>query len=215
MVNKYCVIGDIHGEFDKLKPLFEKIPKDRLIIFLGDYINKGLKSKEVIDFLIKCNIEFNCKFLLGNHDYYFLQYVEKKLSFAEFAGIGGLGTLKSYLNIAYGDVYKQLIKKLPNSHIEFLLSLQLYYEDDNYFFSHSGINSEKPYSRQKEDLINNFNFFEQKLLINKTIICGHFIQENNKPYISNDLIGIDTGCGVNNGSLTSLLIPEKTYFQYP
>ena len=62
---KYVVIGDVHGELDKLLVLMEKINKlDRIPIFVGDLQDRGPNSKEVIEY-IKSN-NFLC--VKGNHD---------------------------------------------------------------------------------------------------------------------------------------------------
>ena len=70
--DKIFVIGDIHGCIDLLNRLMDKIPwrpdKD-LLIFLGDYIDRGEHSKEVVDYIIaikRCSLYVDC--LLGNHD---------------------------------------------------------------------------------------------------------------------------------------------------
>lgn len=56
-MNKYCVIGDIHGDLFNLVSLLKNIKiENRILIFLGDYVNKGNSSKETIDFLIKFNL---------------------------------------------------------------------------------------------------------------------------------------------------------------
>ena len=58
------IIGDVHGEFDSLKALKDKLPQNANLVFVGDLVDRGKKSKEVIDF-VKDN---NYLCVLGNHE---------------------------------------------------------------------------------------------------------------------------------------------------
>lgn len=67
---KHYVIGDIHGEYQTLLALVAKLPKDAKLIFVGDYINRGKESKEVIEF-----VQHNAFVALkGNHEEYLLKF---------------------------------------------------------------------------------------------------------------------------------------------
>jgi serine/threonine protein phosphatase 1 len=208
---KYLVIGDIHGDIVKLKSFdFEKYA-DRKFIFIGDYINRGDFSKSVISLLIKVKRKYDSVFLIGNHDYSLLKYIELD-NFYNFAVLGGIETIQSYSNIIKKDIHKEFLSKFPKSHREFFETLTEYYEDDKYFFCHAGINTDVPFSRKLLDLINNTDFEALKEhTLNKKIVCGHFIQENKKPFVSENLICIDTGCGAKEGPLTFLLLPEEIF----
>jgi len=79
-MNKIFAIGDIHGCLDKLEELIGKIPadprKDRLV-FLGDYIDRGTQSREVVDYVINLKHTYkNIFYLMGNHELMFLNYLE-------------------------------------------------------------------------------------------------------------------------------------------
>lgn len=72
-VSRIILIGDIHGHYIEFRKLLSKLkynPKDDQVVVLGDFITKGPDSFKVLDYLIKNNIE--C--ILGNHEYYVLQY---------------------------------------------------------------------------------------------------------------------------------------------
>jgi serine/threonine protein phosphatase 1 len=69
-MKKTFVIGDVHGEFDTLFKLIEKLPQESDLIFVGDIIDRGAKSKEVIEF-IRTN---NYKCVLGNHEQFMIDY---------------------------------------------------------------------------------------------------------------------------------------------
>jgi len=64
------IIGDLHGEFDTLLALVAKLPKDAELVFVGDLIDRGAKSREVIEFVRKNN--HAC--VLGNHEQMMIDY---------------------------------------------------------------------------------------------------------------------------------------------
>ena len=105
------VIGDIHGMLDPLKKIITEIRKLHYlcsqevekIIFLGDYIDYGPSSKEVIELLL--GLEFDTVFLAGNHEDLFLQYLRnsdlfKKYGNIYFRGNGGQETLYSFFLVS-------------------------------------------------------------------------------------------------------------------
>lgn len=212
-INK-IVFGDIHGEKENLTEILSMVSTNDELIFLGDYINHGTESKKVVDTLIQLKDSFKVTYLVGNHETYLLQYLNKEISFFDFASIGGLATIKSYLNTELNsNVFTKFYESIPPSHLNFYNDLRYYYEDSEYFISHSGINYKNPFSRTLKDLTTNTNLNDQNNKLNKVIICGHFPQKNNKPLISENLICIDTGCGKNGGKLTAIKIPDKQIIQ--
>ena len=103
------VIGDIHGMFDPLKRLVNKLMERHYrgvegyeierLIFVGDFIDYGPSSKEVLDLLI--DLPFDKVFLMGNHDDLLLQFVNQSDLFQEhgnvwFRGSGGQQTVMSF-----------------------------------------------------------------------------------------------------------------------
>lgn len=70
MRNRLIAIGDIHGEVGKLNSLIDKLDlqKQDRVIFLGDYIDRGKHSKEVIERILNLSKEIECVFLKGNHE---------------------------------------------------------------------------------------------------------------------------------------------------
>jgi len=67
---RLIAVGDIHGQFDMLRELMGKIKPSQndLFVFIGDYIDRGDKSKEVLDFLIDFSLKYSAVFLKGNHE---------------------------------------------------------------------------------------------------------------------------------------------------
>ena len=71
------VIGDVHGEYDILMQLIHKLPINAKICFVGDLIDRGANSCEVIEFIINNN--YDC--VMGNHEELFLEYAPNKDEF--------------------------------------------------------------------------------------------------------------------------------------
>ena len=78
-INKVVIFGDIHGCMDPINEYFEKNPFDENTnyIFTGDYIDRGLQNKEVLEFLISIKDKKNCVFLEGNHEKWLRIYAQK------------------------------------------------------------------------------------------------------------------------------------------
>ena len=188
MSNRLIAIGDIHGEIEKLNLLIEKLKPtlNDTIIFLGDYIDRGKDSKAVISRLIDLKKEPNCIFLMGNHEDVLLNVLKtKNTEYVEhWLSIGGIATFKNY-----GDTF------LPLSHIKFLKGLKLYYQTEDYFFVHAGINPVKSLQEQEKSdfLWIREDFIYKKHNLKQKIIFAHTPFE--VPFIQPDKIGIDTGCG--------------------
>ena len=98
MNGRLIAIGDIHGEFYKLENLLEKlaIQKDDTLVFLGDYVDRGMYSKQVTDRLLELSKFCKCEFLKGNHEYYMLKSFEgDKNAEYFFMTYGGVHTIDS------------------------------------------------------------------------------------------------------------------------
>ena len=96
---RLIAIGDIHGEINKLNRLIRKlnIKSDDTLVFLGDYIDRGRYSKQVVNKLIELSKICNCEFLMGNHEYCMLMTF-RGIDWAKtyFYNDGGEETIKSY-----------------------------------------------------------------------------------------------------------------------
>ncbi len=207
------VIGDIHGMKNEMISLIHSLPFDDkdLIIFLGDYIDRGYDSKGVIDFLINFKkIHPNTICLIGNHEDMLLSFMEGKFDREIYFFNGGEKTLKSYgippSEYAYAKRY------IPQSHLDFLNNLSLYYETDRYLFVHAGLKPGIPLNEQRRNdlLWIRDEFIYSKKDFGKRIVFGHTVFE--EPLVMDNKIGIDTGL-VFGGKLTSLELPIlKFYF---
>ncbi len=222
------VIGDIHGRADLLRELHDLIEADAsdrpastspLLVYLGDYIDRGRGSRDVIDILIGEPFpDFERIFLKGNHDDSLLQFLEEPASGSGWFGMGGLQTLLSYgVSVPSGvatperleDVRRGLKAALPKAHLDFLLSLELSYEAGDYFFAHAGILPNRSLARQDpEDFLWGHNtFLRSEKAHEKIIVHGHFV--TSEPDVRANRIGIDTGAYFSN-LLTCLVLDGES-----
>ena len=234
--NKYervFAIGDIHGCSNELifllnyLEIYEKLdPQKDLVIFLGDYIDRGPNSKKVIDFLIGFREEYpNTRFLKGNHEDSMLMFFGCEGSFeADRASIcggylhptnGGVDFCKSYgIDLGGIDPQKHSLKLslLPDVHRSFFLELDYGLILDDMVFVHAGILPNVPLEEQKkEDLLwIRDRFIGRKHGLDKTIIFGHTPFKD--VFKVEGQIGIDTGLVFGN-KLTCLEVFSEKLFQ--
>ncbi|HHO75297.1 MAG TPA: serine/threonine protein phosphatase [Deltaproteobacteria bacterium] len=211
-MNRTFAIGDIHGCLGKLEDLIARIEpeKDDLLIFLGDYIDRGTDVREVIDFLIDLAIKIPCIFLRGNHEDMFLEFLEFGTNRTMFFANGGLKTIDSYIRPSSFVSHDQVAMALPETHRDFYASMKWYYEDPGYIYVHAGM---KPHismqEQERQDMIwirDDFIFSGEPL--EKKVIFGH--TPFARPFVKQDKIGIDTGA-VYGGCLTAVELPQETF----
>ncbi len=97
-------VGDIHGRADLLSALLARIDDDlkthpaadALQVFLGDYIDRGPSSQQVIEMLLQRRRQHDLVLLKGNHEDYLLRFLNDPSILAEWWRIGGLDTVLSY-----------------------------------------------------------------------------------------------------------------------
>ena len=209
-MSKIFAIGDIHGSFDRLQALMQKIPIDfarDTLVFIGDYIDRGPASVEVVDYLIDLNKRVpGIIFLKGNHEDMLEKYLEGTDRFTYMLN-GGQNTLDSYLS---RNLQSELYP-IPADHMAFFKSLRLYYETEAYIFVHAGLRPKVPLaSQESEDLLwIRDKFIYSKYNFGKTVIFGHTPLE--RPLVESNKIGIDTGAVYGN-ALTCVQLPELEFF---
>lgn len=213
-MNKIFAIGDIHGCLEKLKALMKKIDMDKkrdTLVFIGDYIDRGKFSKEVVDYVIGLQGEYeNLIFLLGNHEQMFMNYL-KGVDEGLYLGNGGISNLCSY-EIFISDNMEERKGKIPQDHLKFFQSLLPYYETDRYIFAHAGLRPGILLKDQTmEDLLwIRYEFIQADDDFGKTVVFGHTPMNN--PWVEKNKIGIDTGA-VYGGKLTCVELPLLKIYQ--
>ncbi len=139
-------IGDIHGCLMPLRTLVEeRLPRDAVLVFLGDYIDRGSDSAAVVSYLIRLGQERTCHFLRGNHEDMLLKTVEGAQDALHWLQNGGDATLRSY-GCAKGEWMraKDRLAFVGQAHRQFYQSLAWWWEDDRAIYVHAGIDPKLP-----------------------------------------------------------------------
>lgn len=206
-MERILVFSDIHGCYDKLCELIKKadLQKEDQLIFLGDYIDRGSDSKKVLDYLMNLKKDYDCIFLLGNHEEMFLNFINRPKISDIYLYNGGFTTLKNFqVNKEKGSNWE-----IDDKYINFIENMKLWYETEDYFFVHAGVpnkNLEEITENDKDYLIWTRDlFFQSEYIWDKIIIHGHTpIKEID---VNSEKVNIDTGC-VYGGKLSCLVLPD-------
>lgn len=213
-------IGDVHGCYDHLRQLEDLIFSDaatlegsKLIIVLGDFVDRGPNSARVIDHLLCAPPEGIARICLsGNHERMMLQFLQDPRSATQWLNFGGRETLFSYgitpwnLEAASGSAKKlgQLLQShVPAEHVSFLQNLPVLIQTPTHVFVHAGLRPGVPLPEQSEtdiltikpDLLDSAKDFEFKVVHGHTVVS----QPQNLP----NRINIDTGAYA-TGQLTAV-----------
>ena len=207
-------IGDIHGRADLLGQLLDKLEAGAevehhegghpIVVFLGDYIDRGPDSAAVIDLLLSGRpFGYETHFLRGNHEQAMLDFLDDPLQNLNWINFGGLETLISYgvqppsLNGAMADEWRaaaaELKAKLPPAHLAFLRNLERFVTFDDYLFVHAGIDPLKTLEEQSdEDLLwIRDRFIKSRRHFTHRVVHGHSI--THRPHADERRVGVDTG----------------------
>lgn len=214
-LGKLYVIGDIHGCVDELRILLRvlKFSSDDYIIFIGDYIDRGLRSREVVDEVIELSKSYQVFSLKGNHEDMIVNFLGYRGRFGgSWLKNGGEETLRSYGIVDSFDP-ERVFSSLPDEHIKFYRELIPGIRVDNYLFVHAGIDPLKSLEDQRaKDLFwIRENFLNNIHKLGLTVVFGHtpyqdvFVQRPFK-------IGIDTGLVYGN-KLSCIELVEGKVFQ--
>ena len=209
-MQKIFAVGDIHGCYEKLRALMDKIPlntkQDRLL-FIGDYIDRGPGSIEVLDYLIDLKKRSpGIIFLKGNHEDMLQKYLNGNDRFTYLLN-SGQQTLDAYLHRQdASEGYP-----VPPAHLKFLGELRLYYQTEDYIFVHAGMRDKIPLEYQTEtDLLwIRDEFIYSDYDFGKRVVFGH--TPFKQPLVQTNKIGIDTGAVYGN-RLTCVQLPEMKFF---
>ncbi|GAA0553781.1 serine/threonine protein phosphatase 1 [Rhizomicrobium palustre] len=217
-------IGDVHGRFDLLYQLLLKIfamPKAErnVLIFLGDYIDRGPSSREVIELLLRLKVPgWEIIPLAGNHEISLLEFLQNPAIYPAWKTYGADLTLLSYgvrppvLSNDIAQVHAEFVAKFPKGHAEFLSSLQHAHTEGDYFFVHAGVRPGVALEKQSsEDLLwIREEFLACERSFGKVIVHGHTPCE--APVVLPNRIGIDTGAYASNRLTAIKLYADKLSF---
>lgn len=156
-MSRTYAIADLHGRYDLLTAAFDAIAKHSLnnpsfkIITLGDYVDRGPQSCQIIEHLMaaqKAGINLIC--LKGNHEDMMVETLRKPLHPDWWVGNGGGATLISYGHAPRGNYDPSVV---PKAHIDWLNALPLVHIDKHRVFVHAGVDPTVPLDEQKEQVL--------------------------------------------------------------
>jgi serine/threonine protein phosphatase 1 len=218
------VIGDIHGRADLLAELVAVIKTDAMVrpgpgtnvvVYLGDYVDRGPQSREVIDLILSDPLpDFAEVRLLGNHDDTLLRFLDDPAIGPTWSSYGGDATLLSYGVRArpdlvgldrWEDMRRQLVRLMPADHVEFLRGLSLSCVAGDYLFVHAGVRPGVPVDKQSPaDLLwIRDDFVDSPVDYGQVVVHGHTPVD--QPDVRHNRIGIDTNAFA-SGKLTCLIL---------
>jgi serine/threonine protein phosphatase 1 len=202
-------VGDIHGHADLLHELCARIDADirkfrparPIQVFLGDYIDRGPDSRDVIAMLDQRRRTHSLVCLLGNHEACLLEFLVNPDMLAQWRQFGGLQTLMSYgltpsLNPDAAErraLAQTLVRQMPPAHLAFLRSLPITYSCGRYFFVHAGVRPGVALKQQrKEDLLwIRDDFLVSEDDFGKVVVHGH--TPVHEAELLRNRINVDTG----------------------
>ena len=221
------VIGDIHGRADLLRRLVELLRADSaerspggrpMLMFLGDYVDRGPASREVLDEMVRLKSDdwFKVYCLCGNHDQFLLDVIDRPSMGAMWLNFGGGATLASYgvrppqsgNPAAWATACEELGEAMPEEHLEFLRNTSLYSIFGDYVFVHAGVRPGVPLNRQDA---NDLTAIREAFLASadpapgRVVVFGH--TPFREPLVQPRKIGLDTGAFA-TGRLTALALQD-------
>jgi serine/threonine protein phosphatase 1 len=215
-------IGDIHGRFDLLEPLYRQIRRDiaearaerTVEVFLGDYIDRGPQSREVVEWLIDTPPladERVC--LMGNHEEMVLDAMADPGLMQQWLYNGALSTIASYgvaaprfgTAAAEARLRAAFLQVFPARHRRFFEGLRRKHQLGTYFFAHAGVRPGCGLDAQHQlDL----TWIREPFLgceddFGAVVVHGHTPVD--RPEVRSNRINIDTGAYF-SGLLTCLVL---------
>lgn len=228
--DRLFVVGDVHGRSDLLEGLLSKLEvavaqqeDDRapVLVFLGDYIDRGDNSREVLEWLLALQDDpgpwAKIVFLRGNHEAAVMDFVEDPTARAAWLGFGGKQTLGSYgIPVPRARPDRQELHDLAATlsgamgpHLQFLEQTEVMYRSGDVICAHSGIDPEVPLDQQTESALlwGRSDFLEEGPPPGLRVVHGHW--DNPEEVVTPARICVDTGAYY-SGRLTAVQLDEDT-----
>ncbi len=215
-MKKIFVVGDIHGCHQSLLMLLDRIKPDfeeDCLLFLGDYIDRGTGSMQVVEEILRLRKEMRHVItLMGNHEQMLLNYLAGRDK-GMFLEVGGIPTLESYgVNSPYDIGEAQ--ERIPRKHQLFFNELLTSWESESHIFVHAGLQPGVHLSQQSRQwlLWGRERYLSSQPDFGKPVVSGH--TPFREPLVEENRIIIDTGA-VYGGKLTCLILPDMEFVQVP
>jgi serine/threonine protein phosphatase 1 len=215
-------VGDIHGRLDLLEELLDKIHQDIarrparkvLLIFVGDLIDRGPSSAQVVERLRTYEHPgVRTMFLLGNHEEVLLRILAGEADLiTKWRWFGGTQCLESYgvdtarfAELSDEEALEAVRKAIPKEHKDFIESFDDSCRFGDYLFVHAGIRPGVDLDQQRQS---DLRWIREPFLFDETdhgfvVVHGHTIRPEVE--MRPNRIGIDTGA-YRSGVLTALAI---------
>lgn len=206
-------VGDIHGRSDLLADMIALLEKRSIddtrlagppiVIFLGDYIDRGHDSAGVIDMLAAGRPRHcECRFLRGNHEQSLMAFLENPIANRGWLLQGGAETVMSYgvrpppFNGSIEDwrtAADELRARIPAAHHGFLAKLERYVELGDYAFVHAGVDDSRSLADQPDEALYwaRETFLGSKRQFSHRVVHGHTPVD--RPHADARRVAVDTG----------------------
>lgn len=204
-------IGDVHGCYMSMINLLEKIEIDRrsrpegksTVVFLGDLIDRGPASREVVEFLMNYKPDWtNVAYIRGNHEEVMLDVLSGNISaMRSWFEFGGKDCARSYgvdnfgqLHINPDHIMMALHRNVPKQHLAFLDSFSDAFAFGDYLLVHAGIKPKVAIENQSPYDMRwiRSSFLDYKKPHPVKVVHGHSVVED-EPEIHSNRIAVDTG----------------------
>ena len=243
-MSRTIAIGDIHGDVDHLERLLAKLPPlaaDDAVVFLGDYVDRGPASRQVIDRIESFRQDFAGRLvtLRGNHEDAWLEsYVHPNPGFLLPEGNGCRAMVRSFVGADLDDnailpLLFEPKKWFPEWLFDWMRRLPVWYEDEYAIYVHAGLEGEgrtwlHPRLCKERNLMwmREDDFYTG--YSGKRLILGHtrtidlpldhltwfqkIFDDEGDVWLRGSLIGLDTGCG-KGGFLSAIELPSMTVYE--
>jgi serine/threonine protein phosphatase 1 len=203
-------IGDVHGCIHALEALIDAIapgPSDELV-FLGDLVDHGRNSREVLNRLIELESQCAVTLIQGNHEEMMLAARESDAALNFWANCGGVAALNSY---RFGGS----LADIPTAHWELVERCIPYHETADHIFTHANYSPHLPMAYQPGHRLRWALFDHQELephQSGKIVVVGHTEQRNGEIVDLGFVNCIDTAC-CRYGWLTAIEVNSANGFR--
>lgn len=206
-------VGDIHGCSAALDALLGAVAPtpDDLLVFLGDYVDRGPDSKGVIDRLLALQATHRLVCLRGNHEVMMVEARRNPSELRNWLSVGGTQTMSSYVP---AGGWRASFDHVPPEHWRFLEEgLFDFFETETHVFVHANLEPDTPLAEQS-DLYLFWEFMNAPVRheSGKVAVCGHSSQRSGVPKAWPTTYCLDTGAYA-GGWLTCLDVHAQKYWQ--
>jgi serine/threonine protein phosphatase 1 len=210
VTSRLIAIGDVHGCFHALDAVLNSIEPtmgDR-IVFLGDLVDTGKESREVLERIIALTHECDVVLVKGNHEEMMYAARENEKALRYWENCGGVATLNSY---HFGGT----LAEIPAEHWALLDTCVPYFETEDFILTHANYAADLPMAEQLEYTLRweLFDHAKEQLHVSgKTVVVGHTEQKNAEILDLGFAVCIDTAC-CKYGWLTALDVSTREVWQ--